>query len=544
MILLLCSAAAFSLVGGYISNLLADSTNALVAKQSIYWRIMMWMTFVGLMQTLGVQLTSFLSTWLLLDWRKWMTQHLLQDYLNNRTYYEIEKDGFIDNPDQRLQEEVPSVCQTVIGIPQFILSSVMSIAVQASIIIHVSPSLFWAVVIYAGVNTLVSLWLYNPTIKQNWDLTVAQSGMRSKLMHLRDNAETIAFYRGERSERSALHQRLGEVTRVKLKMIFYGIRMSVVNQAMALIFSLLPVIFVVPLYFQGNLQYGSIDQVAAAAALVLSGLSVISNFIPTMTSTMPSVVRLAEIQEKFQQLNHPSPDDQPTNIRYRQGPVITLDQVDVTTPGGEQQLVHNLSLKVASGQNLVIVGQTGVGKSSLLRVIAGLWQRGRGEIQLPDWQELMFIPQRPYMVLTDLRAQLLYPQAAVSGDDQRIQQAFTRLGRPDFIGKQGGLDSLKDWRKVLSLGEQQLVSFARILLRKPRYVFLDESTSAMDIETEKQAYQALIDAGITFISVGHRDTLMQFHQQKLHLLTAGEWRLTQQDNLADDRLYPLQANAV
>lgn len=548
MAMLLSSAAAFSLVGGYMSNLVADSTNALVAKQSIYWRIMIWMTFVGLMQTLAMQVTSWFSAWLLLDWRKWMTRHLLHAYMQNRTYYEIEKDGFIDNPDQRLQEEVPSVCQTVIGIPQFILSSLMTIAVQASIIVQVSPGMFWAVLIYAGLNTLVSMWLYNPTIKQNWDLTVANARMRSKLMHLRDNAETIAFYRGESSERMGLHQRLRDVVRVKMTMIFYGIRMSVVNQAMGLIFSLLPVFFVVPLYFKGTVAYGSIDQVGAAAAMVLSGLSVISNFIPTMTGTMPSVVRLSEIQEKFNQLNDPQRAQDATRIRHREGEIITLDRVDVETPGGEQQLVHHLSLRVAEGQHTVIVGQTGVGKSSLLRAIAGLWQRGGGEVQLPPYQQMMFIPQKPYMILTDLRSQLLYPDNAVDGDDQRIQQAFTRLGRADFLAKQGGLDAIKDWRKVLSLGEQQLVAFARILLRAPRYVFLDEATSAMDVETEKQAYRAIAAAGITYISVGHRETLMQFHPQKLQLLARGEWRLTQHPGAMPQRdngnPYSIQARAV
>lgn len=530
MAMLLTSAGALSIVGGYISNLVADATNALVAKQSIYWRIMLWMTFIGLMQTLALQVTGYFGAWLQLDWRQWMTRHLLRAYMQNRTYYEIEKDGFIDNPDQRLQEEVPSVCQTVIGIPQFIISSMMTIAVQASIIIKVSPGMFWAVVIYAVFNTLVSLWLYNPTIKQSWDLTVANARLRSRLMHLRDNAETIAFYRGEQSERQRLHQRLRDVARVKLTMIFYGIRMGVVNQVMGLIFSLLPVFFVVPLYFQGSVAYGSIDQVGAAAALVLSGLSVISNFIPTMTSTMPNVVRLAEIQEKFEQrADKPSGPDN-TCIRHIEGESVVLRQVTVNTPGGEQQLVRHLSLQVAPGQHTVIVGQTGVGKSSLLRAIAGLWQRGEGEVQLPPFQRLMFIPQQPYMILTDLRSQLLYPDNAVPGDDLRIQQAFIRLGRPDFLAKQGGPDSIKDWRKVLSLGEQQLVAFARILLRRPHYVFLDEATSAMDVETERQAYRALAEAQITFISVGHRETMMPFHPQKLHLMAKGEWRLSQQDS--------------
>lgn len=239
--ILLVSATVLGLVGGYISNLVADSTNALLAKQHIYWRIMIWMTFIGLMQTAAILVTGYLSSFLLMDWRRWMTHWLLDFYMRNRTYYEIEKEQFIDNPDQRIQEEVSSVCQTVIGFPQFILSSLTTIGVQAAIIIKVSPSMFWAVLIYSVVNTLVSLWLNNPTIKQNWDLTKTNANMRSGLMHLRDNAETIAFYRGEKSEQVRLKQRLTDVAKVKMTILYYGIRMSIVGQVMSLVFSLLPI---------------------------------------------------------------------------------------------------------------------------------------------------------------------------------------------------------------------------------------------------------------------------------------------------------------
>lgn len=523
MAILLTSATVLGFVGGYISNLVAASTNALLAKQHIYWRIMIWMTFVGLMQTGAGLITGYLSSFLLMDWRRWMTRWLLNYYLRHRTYYEIEKEKFIDNPDQRIQEEVSNVCQTVIGIPQFILSSLTTIGVQAAIIIKISPSMFWAVLAYSVLNTLVALWVNNPTIRQNWDLTRTNANFRSSLMHLKDNAETIAFYRGEQSERVRLLQRLADVAKVKMTMLYYSLRMSVVNQFMSLLFSLLPIFFVVPLYFSSKISYGLIDQSGAAATMVLSGLSVIANFIPTLTSAMPSVIRLAEIKERSEQLGL-QPEEGSGRIRYHHGDEIALDQVDMYTPGREIKLLNQLSLRIPIGCNTIITGRTGCGKSSLLRLIAGIWHTGDGAITLPERTRLMFIPQRPYMVLSDLRSQILYPQQQHSdSDDQQIYAAFARLGMKDFPEKHGGLDKVTDWRKVLSLGEQQIIAFVRVLLRCPDYVFLDEATSALDVNSEKRVYRLLKEAGITAISVGHRETLLAYHQQQLHLQGEGLW---------------------
>src|SRR5262249_21642383 len=151
------------------------------------------------------------------------------------------------------------------------------------------------------------------------------------------------------------------------------------------------------------------------------------------------------------------------------GPHIAVRNLSVETPGGEQKLVAHLDLDVNEGEHLVIVGQTGVGKSSLLRTLAGLWRRGAGTVVVPAVEECLFLPQRPYMILSNLREQLLYPRGGPDITDAELQLALERVALPNLLEKHGGLDAVRDWGKVLSLGEQQRIAFARVLISKPKF---------------------------------------------------------------------------
>ena len=491
-----------------------------------YWPLFALVTALALLLSAFSIGMGYVDGRLDLHWRKWLTTYLVDRYLQRRTYYEITLDESIDNPDQRIQEETAPFCNTIATLPRLLFSSLLNMTVQAAILISISSTLFWSVFGFAAFQAIVMMRLYKPTIKQNFEITVAEADLRYGILHVRDHAETVAFYGGEAAERQHILERLNSAVHKKLINMIYLLWMRFTSTGLGVLWKMIPIACLVPVYFRGHFQYGSIAQATVAAGELLAALGIVVDFLPLLTAAAPRVVRLAQIQEKFDAMASAwETRDAASHIALHTGASIVLEHVSLQTPGGEHTLVRDLSFAVAAGRHLVIVGQTGVGKSSLLRAMAGLWTRGGGDITMPPRDDMLFLPQRPYMILANLRAQLLYPSARVDLSDAELQIVLERVSLGHLAERHGGFDAIKDWGRTLSLGEQQRIAFARVLIARPRFVFLDEATSAVDVPTEQLLYGLLRRSRVTFVSVGHRPSLLDYHIEALQLLPGGGWRI-------------------
>lgn len=506
------------------TGIIASLTNAVVAHdQTTAWRMLWLLALFTAADTLIRIVQMFVDSRLQLHWRQWLTRYLVKRYLDKRTYYNISLMQDLDNPDQRIQEEIGPFVNMVSSFPRQVLGSVLQLFAGGLIIAGVTPGLFWFVFVYAVAQTLTTFFLYFPTIKQQFEITVAEADLRYGILHVRDNAETVAFYRGESAEHQQIDARLATAVRKQANYIYYQNVLHLVTGGFSILWIVVPYLLLIPLFFAGEIQFGAIAQAIAAAATMVQAMTTLSNFVPQVSAAAPKAVRLAEIIERFSQMDGESSAERVSELTVVHSSAIRLSKVRLETPGGEQALVRDLSFHVSSREPVVIIGQTGVGKSSVLRAMAGLWTRGSGTLEMPGPEQCLFLPQRPYMILANLRSQLLYPRGDANITDGEIEDALRKVRLAKLTEVQGGLAAVRDWGRILSLGEQQRIAFARVLLSKPEFVFLDEATSAVDVETETILYELLRESGATYISVGHRESILRHHDWTLELFPGGSW---------------------
>jgi putative ATP-binding cassette transporter len=496
---------------------------------SEFWRQLAIFGIIAFLYIIVAVYSLYLRQILHIRWRRWLTNRYLRDWLTNQSYYRIQlSHATTDNPDQRISDDLDRFATITLGLSLGLLSSLVTLASFIAILwtlsgalvipfgdgaINIPGYMVFAALIYAIVGTLLTRWIGHPLIRLNFDQQRYEADFRFSMVRLRENAENVAFYGGEAREFETFKTRFVRIVenwwgiiRRRKKLTWFTTGYS----QLAIIF---PLVVAAPRYFNKTIHLGGLMQISSAFNQVQDALSFIITSYTEIAEYQSVVQRLFGFHERLNEIARSLAEPQPIEIE-RSGAGVEVDMLDINLPDG-QTLRPNISLSANPGQSLLVTGASGLGKSTLLRAIAGLWPFGRGRIRVAKGRSL-FLPQRPYLPLGTLADALAYPRAAADLPRDRLAEALRAVGLPELVDK---LEEDGNWAQRLSIGEQQRLAFARVLLARPEIVFLDEATSALDEAAELSLYRLLRDAPWrpTIVSVGHHGTLRRFHDTVVDL---------------------------
>ncbi|ESA34624.1 abc transporter domain-containing protein [Leptolyngbya sp. Heron Island J] len=526
-----------------LNNQRGELISALSAKsEDRFWQTVV--IFIGVLVVYAPLLAgyTYLRDRLGLAWRRWLTTHFVERYFADRAFYQINQfNPDIDNPDQRIAEDVKNFTQESLTLVLVIVGSLLEVIAFSGVLWGISRELVLFLLAYAIVGTLATVGVFGqPLVRLNFEQLKREANFRFGLVRVRENAEAIAFYQGEAQESAQVNHRFMAAFDNYKRLLGWELGLNGLTNAYEFIPFILPALVVAPGIFSGDIEVGKVSEAQGAFIRVFFSLNLIVARFQSLTAFGAGIDRLYDFATSLGQIEKPEeteeteePEQSEPDATAVESPVIdceitpalSLQNLTLQTPNYQRTLIENLSLELDGHSSLLVVGPSGCGKSSLMRAIAGLWNSGTGTIQRPDLKQLLFLPQKPYMILGSLREQLLYPYPDIELHDTQLKHALEQVNLADLDERFGGFDATEEWSDVLSLGEQQRLSFARVLLHQPQYTILDEATSALDQDNEKQLYSHLAVTKTAYLSVGHRQSLEAYHQSILRLAEDHTWQL-------------------
>ena len=485
---------------------------------------------------------NYLNLWLQIRWRRWMTQTYLRQWLNTANHYRMQLLGdAADNPDQRIADDLQMFVQHTLSIGIGILNSVVTLCSFIVILWNLSEEaplhlfgsgfvipgyLVWAALIYAVLGTVLTHRIGWPLIPLNFQQQRFEADFRFNLVRTRENSEQIAALHGEAAERERHLHRFGSVVTNWIAIMQRQKKLMFFTQSYSQASVIFPYLMVSPVYFSRAMQLGGLMQTASAFNSVQTALSYFVTAYQSIAQYQSVVMRLSGFEDAIIAGRDVALAPPTVEVLPREhSNAISIDRLKVRLPKGEP-LVNAEHLVFSPGERVLVTGPSGAGKSTLFRALAGIWPFGSGRVMVPKNAKVMLLPQRPYFPLASLAAAVSYPSRLGTFEDARIAEVLTAVGLPEWADR---LYEEAHWNRMLSLGEQERLAIARVLLQEPDYLFLDEATASLDEAAEASLYRLLHERlkGSTIVSIGHRSTLGAFHRRRFEVVpseTASEVR--------------------
>lgn len=475
------------------------------------------------MITLLVGFSAFIRKKIALSWYKWLNNHILEKYFRNQTYYKINFKSGIENPDQRLAQEIEPITNNALRFSATFLEKTLEMISFIIILWTISQQIAIYLFIYTIVGNLVAVYLNQELNKINQEQLEFKADFNYCLTHVRNHAESIAFFQGEEQELKIIERRFNNVLKNAERRINWERGQDIFNRVYQSAISVFSMFILTPMFITDQIDYGEISQASLACFMFSNALGQLIAEFGTSGQFSSYVQRLAEFSDALEAASKQA--EELSTIKVVEENRLAFEHITLQTPDYEKVIVEDLSLSALPGEGLLIVGPSGRGKSSLLRAIAGLWNSGSGKLLRPPLEDVLFLPQRPYIILGTLREQLLYPNTNEEMSDRELEEILQQVNLENLLNRVNGFDTEVRWENILSVGEQQRLAFARILITCPSFTILDEATSALDLGNEENLYKQLQETETTFISVGHRESLFNYHQWVLELGEDSSWKL-------------------
>ena len=463
--------------------------------------------------------------------RQRLTQVLLDIWLKPNRAYQM---GFMGEnsaqPDQRMQEDCRlfSELSTELGVGMlqaflllvsfigvlWALSGTVSLSLGGREI-TISGYMVWVAVGYAGIGSGLTWLVGRPMIRLNTLRYAREAELRFALVRVNESAESVALYNGEPDERRSLDEFVEAVLKASRRLSSGLARLTWITSGYGWLAIVVPILAAAPDYFAGRLSFGEMMMVVGAFNQVQSALRYFVDNFPKIADWRSAVLRVATFRQAALDLDEVAAESRRIDIAPHPQGWLSFESVSIALSDGSI-LIEDATAEIKPGERVLIMGESGAGKSTLFRAISGLWPWGSGKVRVPKPEEMMFLPQRPYLPLGTLRAAISYPASPDTFDDADVRAALERCGLGEFLDM---LDRHERWDRSLSLGQQQRVAFARVILHKPQWVFMDEATSALD-EDNQASMLALFEnelKGASVLSIGHRPGLEEFHTRTLHI---------------------------